>query len=96
MHVAILYSMSCLLFLLPHLNRQACCADQVLAEWKKKTKNDAATRLASVLHAVSTWSQQQLEFLFMFACASFTTCQAMHLLSQNDLKEGVVRNAEWF
>ena len=39
---------------------KACCADQVLTEWKKKTKNDAATRLASVLHAVSTWSQQQL------------------------------------
>lgn len=30
-----------------------CCADHVLKEWRKKTKNDAATRLASVLHAVS-------------------------------------------
>ncbi len=28
--------------------------DHVLKEWRKKTKNDAATRLASVLHAVSS------------------------------------------
>lgn len=33
-------------------------ADQVLTEWKKKTKNDAATRLATVLHAVSKLSQR--------------------------------------
>lgn len=31
-----------------------CYVDHVLKEWRKKTKNDAATRLASVLHAVSS------------------------------------------
>lgn len=29
-----------------------CHADNVVQDWKKKTKNDAATRLATVLHKV--------------------------------------------
>ena len=36
-----------------------CDADQVVQDWKKKTKNDAATRLATVLHKVQKQSAQR-------------------------------------
>lgn len=56
------------------LNVSLFTADHILKEWKKKTKNDAATRLAGVLHAVSTLKTLRNLNLFLL-------CMTLHIVA---------------
>lgn len=60
------------------LNASLLAADHILKEWKKKTKNDAATRLAGVLHAVSTLKALCNVKLFMLCTTLHIIASIMH------------------